>query len=187
MNTTAPAPAALKKDFEDLIALFHQLTDASNELNKLNSSLNDSHLANVRLHTDTYTALQTKIGEANAAIEVIGERNPQWFAEKANLETPYGSVKRTTSTALQVADEAITITLIKAAGREKDFLVTTTAISLESLKKLSDDELKKYGVLRKTTHNFNPEPAAIDLGKAVKAVEKSAKAAAKAAKKAVAS
>lgn len=184
MNTTAPAPAALKKDFDDLINLLDQLTDAENSINKLNGSLNDTHLANVRIHSEEYKQLQTTIGNAKAAIEVIAARNPQWFEEKKTLETPFGLVKRTSSTSLVIADEGVTITLINAAGRASDFLKTTTTISRETLEKLSDEELKKYGVARVTEYNFKPEAASVDLGKSVKAADKSAAAAAKAARKA---
>ena len=182
--TAIAVSPALKKDFEDLVNLLDRLTDVENDLAKLNASLNADHLANVRLHTDTYKHLQATAGEVKAAIEVIAARNPQWFEEKKTLETPYGLVKRTSSTSLVIPDEGVTITLIKAAGRDADFLKTTTAISREGLEKLSDEELKKYGVSRLTEYNFKPEPAGIDLGKSVKAAEKSDKAAAKAAKKA---
>jgi len=184
MTNPAPAPAGLKNDFGDLVNLLDQLTDAENDLSKLNTQLNVEHLANVRLHTDTYKRLQSLIGETEAAIQVIAARNPQWFEEKKTVETPYGVVKRTSSTSLVIADEAVTITLIEAAGRAGDFVVTTKTISREALEKLDDDELKKYGVRRETKHNYKPEAAALDLGKAVKQAEKSDKAAKKTAKSA---
>lgn len=186
MSSTAPivaAPAALKKDFDDLVALFDSLSEASNQLNSLNAQLNVDHLANVRLHTDLYKELQSKVGEIDAAIQVIAARNPQWFAKKATLETPYGQVKRTPSTKVVVADEQVSITLIKAAGRGDDFLATTTTIRKEVIELLEDDELKKYGIRRETTYNFNAKPAGVDLGKSVAAAEKTDKGAAKTVKK----
>jgi hypothetical protein len=182
----APAPTALKEDFGALVNLLADLTDAANDLQKLEASLNQDHLAAVRLHVDRYKELQTRIGQAEAALAVVAQRNPQWFEEKKTLATPYGQVKRTTSTALVIADEAATIALIRAAKREEDFLEIKTAIRKEALETLEDAELRKYGVRRETTHNFKPEPASVDLGKAVKAAEKTDKAANKTAKKAAA-
>lgn len=176
--------AALPGDFADLVNLLNKLTEAKNSLGDLNQRLNAQHLETVRNYSDEYKRLQTEIGAAEAAILVLAERNPQWFEEKKTLTTPFGEVKRTTSTSLVIPDEAVTITLIRAAKREADFLVVTTDISREALEKLDDAELAKYGVSRKTEHNFKPDGATVDLGKSVKAAEKSAAATAKAAKKA---
>jgi chromosome segregation ATPase len=179
----APAPTAKPTDFADLVSLLEKLSEVSNELAALEAQLNTNHLANVRLHTDSYKALQTQIGEIQAAIQVLAERNPQWYEKKKSVETPYGLVKRTTSTKLVIPDEAVSVTLIAAAGRADDFLVTNTTIRREVIELLGDEELKKFGISRSTTHNFNPEPASVDLGKPVKAAEKSDKAAAKTVKK----
>src|SRR4051794_30799221 len=100
---STPAPTVLKNDFSDLVNLLDDLTSASNDLAALEHDLNASHLGNVRLHSIAYKGLQTRIGNAKAAIEVIAARNPQWFEEKKTLETPFGEVKRTTSTSLVIA------------------------------------------------------------------------------------
>lgn len=181
---TAPAPSAKSSDFGDLVNLLDRLTAANNELDQLNASLNEEHLNAVRFHADKYKKLQTDIGEITAAIEIIAPRNPQWFAEKKTIDTPFGVVKRTTSTSLIIADEALSITLIEAAGRAGDFVVMTKTVSREALEDLGDDELRKFGISRKTEHNYKVAPATVELGKAVKAAEKSDKASAKTAKKA---
>lgn len=186
MNNSTPTPTAPKNDFGDLVNLLASLTEAENELRKLEASLNQDHLAAVRLHVDSYKELQTKIGEAKAAIEIISARNVQWFEERKTLATPYGEVKRTTSTKLVIADETATIALIRAARRSDDFLETRITIRREVLETLEDEELRKFGVRRETTHNYKPEPAAIDLGKAVKDAQKSEGATKKTAKKAAA-
>lgn len=181
---TIPVLAALPGDFADLVNLLNALSEAQNQISHLNQNLNTEYLETVKGYSDEYKVLQTDISAAMAAIEVIAARNPQWFEEKKTIATPFGEVKRTTSTSLVIPDEAVTITLIRAARRADDFLVTTTAISKEALEKLSDEELARYGVSRKTEHNYKPEGAKVDLGKSVKAAEKSAAAAAKTAKKA---
>jgi len=185
--TTAPAPTALKNDFADLVNLLDRLTFAENQLAKLQQTLDTQHLDTVRGHMPAYKELQTTIGECEAAIAVIAARNPQWFEEKKTVETPFGELKRTTSISLVVADPAVTMTLIKAAKREGDFIKASEELRLEVLGTLDDDALAKFGIKRLTKHNFNAAAAGVDLGKAVKAAEKSDKAAAKAAKKAGAS
>lgn len=186
MNPTVTAPTPAKNDFTDLVNLFAELTDASGEMDKLETSLNQDHLANVRLHIDTYKALQARLGAAEAAISAIAQRNPAWFEEKKTVDTPFGEVKRTTSTSLVIADEAATIALIRAAGRADDFLVMTTSVRREAIETLEDHELAKLGVRREVKHNFKPAPARLDLGKAVKAADKGPTAVKKAARAAAA-
>ena len=188
MSTTiAPTPSALKEDFTSLVNLLDRLTHAENELAKLQQVLDAQHLDTVRGHMPAYKELQTTIGECEAAIVVIAARNPQWFEEKKTVATPVGEVKRTTSVSLEIADPSVTITLVKAAKREADFIKVTEELRLEVLEALADEQLAKLGIKRVTKHNFKSGPAGIDLGKAVKQAEKSEKAAAKTAKKAGAS
>lgn len=182
MSTTAPLPTAKPSDFADMVNLLEQLSTNSIALGKLEAKLNAENLSTVREYSGEYKQLQTELSQVEAALAVIAERNPQWFAEKKTITTPFGEVKRTTSTKLEIADETATIALIRAAKRSDDFLVVTTTLNREALEKLEDDELRKFGVRRNVTHNFNPAPASVDLGKAVKAAEKSDRAAAKAAK-----
>jgi|GEM_PF-2203627 len=183
----APSPAAKPTDFADLVALLDKLTSATNQLDKLQQTLDAQHLDSVRGHMPAYKEIQQAIGECEAAIQVIAERNPQWFADKKSVGTPVGEVKRTTSISLSIADPEITKTLIKAAGRAADFIRVSEDLRVEVLETLADEELGKLGVKRITEHNYKVAAAGISLGKAVKAAEKSEKAAAKTAKKAVAS
>jgi hypothetical protein len=182
MTTTAPLPTAKPSDFADMVNLLERLSTLAVSVSKLEAKLNSENLTTVRQYADEYKALQTELGQVESALAVIAERNPQWFSEKKTITTPFGEVKRTTSTKLEIADETATIALIRSAKREEDFLVVSTALNREALENLEDDELRKFGVRRSVTHNYNPAPASVDLGKAVKAAEKSARAAAKAAK-----
>ncbi len=182
-NAIAPTPAGKPDDFASLVNLLEALTAAENNLTKLQQTLDSQHLETVRGHLPAYKELQTKVGEFEAAIEVIVTRNPQWFADKQNLATPVGAVKRTSSTKLEVADPTVTITLIKAHKRDADFIRTTEELRLEVLEGLDDEQLAKLGIKRVTTHNFKTAPKVVDLGKAVKAADKTDKAATKTAKK----
>lgn len=182
MTTTAPLPTAKPSDFADMVNLLERLSSISVTTTKLETKLNAENLATVRQYADEYKALQTELGQVESALAVIGERNPQWFDDKKTITTPFGELKRTTSKKLEIADETATIALIRAARRAEDFLVVTTTLNREALENLEDAELRKFGVRRSVTHNYNPAPASVDLGKAVKAAEKSDRAAAKAAK-----
>jgi hypothetical protein len=183
--TAIPTPAP-KNDFSDLVNLLEQLSQAENDHRVLESELNASHLAAVRLHVDRYKEIARITGETKAALEVLAARNPSWFEERQTLGTPFGELKRTSSTSLVIADEAVTIALIRAAKRQDDFLRIETHVNKEALEALGDDELAKYGVARKTTYHYKAAGAGVDLGKAVKAAEKSEGAAKKTAKRAAA-
>jgi hypothetical protein len=183
MNTTiAPTPAARPSDFADLVNLFAALTKSENNLARLQQVLDSQHLETVQGHMEAYKEIQTLIGECEAAIKVIAARNPQWFEDKKSIAMPVGELKRTTSTSIEIADEEITMTLIRNAGRAAEFIKTSHVISKEALELLKDEDLKKFGVKRVVEHNYKCAPASVDLGKAVKAADKSAKAAAKTAK-----
>lgn len=180
--TAIATTAARPSDFADLVNLLQQLTETTAALRKLEGKVTARYIDTVTDSVEEYKALQTKLSETEAALAVIAERNPQWYSEKKTVETPFGEVKRTSSTELVIADEAATIALIRAANRSEDFLRITTTVNREALESLEDDALAKLGVSRKTTHNFKPAAAKVDLGKAVKAAEKSAGAAAKTAR-----
>lgn len=174
--TAIATPAAKPTDFADLVNLLQQLTETTAALRKLEGKVTARYIDTVTDSVDEYKALQTKLSETEASLAVIAERNPQWYSEKKTVETPFGEVKRTSSTVLVIADEAATIALIRAANRSEDFLRVTTTVNREALESLEDDALAKLGVSRSTTYNFKPAAAKVDLGKAVKAAEKSNKA-----------
>lgn len=186
-NVLAPSSTARPTDFGDVVALLATLSQAEVNLAKLQQTVDADHLEAVRGHLPVYKEIQATIGDCQAALELIAARNPQWFEDKKSIATPVGELKRTTSTTIEVADPGVTMTLIKAAKREGDFIKVTEELRLEVLQTLNDEQLQKLGVKRVVTHNFKIAPIEVKLGKAVKAAEKSAKAAAATAKKAVAS
>lgn len=191
-NPSAPtgfinAPRA--GDFENVINLLAVLGEANRQLAELEREIEAGYVALVAPHRERYAKLQATIGETEAALEVISRRNQQWFTETKNIKTPYGTVKFTSSSELVVADEGIAVQLIKAlAGKdgEEQLLRTVQVLNREALEKLPDGELARYAILRKSKENFKVGTDIVDLGKAVKAADKSDKAAAKTAKKAAA-
>jgi len=125
------------------------------------------------------------VSETEAALEVIARRNPQWFGEKKSIKTPFGGVKFTSSKELVVTDENISVQLVQSlAGKDgaEKYLRTVTVLNKEALAELTDLELAKFGITRKSKENFSAETKVVKLGAAVASAEKSEKAAAKAAK-----
>jgi len=123
---------------------------------------------------DDYIEFQTKQSEAEASIELLARRNPQWFEKKKTLTTPYGSVKLTESSSIEVKNESATIALIKHLGVAEDFLRTTEELNKEALEALSDEELALYGLARKRGECCTIKPAKVELGKAIAAANKAA-------------
>lgn len=185
LDTGAPRPA----DFNDFLALIMVLGEANRRLRLLTTEIETGYLNIVDAKRDEYATLQTQIGDTEAAIEVITRRNPRWFEKSKTLGTPYGDVKYTSSTELVVADEGISIQLIKALSRDENgdsnaasYLRTKEVLNKEALEKLSDAELARFAIIRRLKENFSVNTEVIDLGKAVKTSEKNKKTAAKAAK-----
>lgn len=174
-------------DFERIVNLLSQLGEANRKLGELTRIIETEYVALVTPHRETYAALQATVTETEAALEVIARRNPQWFAEKKSVKTPFGAVKFTSSSELIVVDENISVQLIQAiAGKEGvgKYLRTVQVLNKEALEKLPDAELAKYGLGRKTKENFGADTEVVDLGKAVKAIDKSNRAANRTAAKA---
>jgi hypothetical protein len=174
-------------DFESIINLLAVLGEANRQLAALEREIEAGYVALVTPHRERYAKLQATVSETEAALEVISRRNQAWFAESKNVKTPYGVVKFTSSSELVVADEGISVQLVKAlAGKdgEANLLRTVQVLNREALEKLTDGELARFAIVRKTKENFKVGTTVVDLGKAVAAADKSAAAAAKAAKKA---
>lgn len=170
-------------DFDNAINLLAVLGEARRRLDVLEREIEEGYLAIVADKRERYAKLQSTISETEAALEVIARRNQVWFADAKTVKTPYGAVKFTSSKELVVANEEASIVLIEAAGRP-ELLRRKTELNREALAELDDAELAKFGLARKAKENLKVVTDVVDLGKAVKSVEKSEKNAAKAATKA---
>lgn len=191
-TTTASASATFVDspragDFESVVNLLAVLGEANRQLDALTREIETGYIELVKPKREHYAKLQGTITETEAALEVIARRNPQWFAEKKSVTTPFGGVKFTASRELIVADEGISVQLIRAlAGAEgaEKYLRTVQVLNKEALEDLDDAALARFGIVRKQKENFGASTEVVNLGKAVKAADKSDKAAAKAAKSA---
>lgn len=176
-------------DFENVVNLLAVLGEANRQLESLTREIESGYIGLVNPHRARYAKLQGTVSETEAALEVIARRNPQWFDDKKSVTTPFGGVKFTKSTELVVADENISVQLVLAlAGRDgaAKYLRTVQVLNKEALDELGDAELAKFGIVRKSKENFKAATDVVNLGKAVKAAERTEKNAAKAAKKAAA-
>ncbi len=175
--------APQKGDFESAINLLNVLGDARRELAQLTSEIETGYLALVTEKRDTYAKIQSTVSEAEAALEVIARRNQGWFADKKSVTTPYGSVKFKASSEIVVPNEEASVVLVRKAKRS-ELLRVTIELNREALQELPDEELAKFGIVRRAKENLTVDTEVIDLGKAVKAADKTNANAAKAAKKA---
>lgn len=186
MNTITPDTlinAPRNGDFESAINLLAVLGEARRMLDDMEREIERGYLELVAGQRERYAKIQSTISETEAALEVIARRNQSWFSDAKTVKTPYGAVKFTSSKELVVANEEASIVLIKAAGR-KELLRETVELNREALAELDDVELATFGLARKPKENLKVDTNVVNLGKAVKTVEKSEKNAAKAAKKA---
>lgn len=176
-------------DFESVVNLLAVLGEANRQVADLTREIEEGYVALVKPQRERYAKLQGTITETEAALEVIARRNPQWFDEKKSVKTPFGGVKFTSSSELVAADEGISVQLILAlAGKDnaEKYLRTVQVLNKEALDELPDAELAKFGIVRKSKENFKAATDVVDLGRAVKAADKSEKSAAKAARGAAA-
>lgn len=175
-----------KDDYQNLIDLLAVLTEATNRIAAIQIQANDEFLECIDEHKPEFAALQSKITEAEAALELIARRHPEWFKDGKTVKCPYGSVSlKSNPPKLEVGHEEWTIDLIEKAGDDAKakFLRQRTELNLEALSELSDDDLAKFRIKRVQGDRFEAKPAKIDMGKAVKESEATAAAAEKKAKR----
>lgn len=174
MSTKKPAAKIVKlpeeitasSDYKNLVDLFAVLAEAQDQKITLQASLNQASRELIDEHRKEIVELETTITQADSAIEVICRRHPEWFEKVKTLKTPYGAASFRKSSELVAPSEDATIALIKASGRAADFIRVTEDLDREALEKLSDEELGKLGLFRKTEDKFAAKPAKVDLGKA---------------------
>lgn len=162
-------------DFNNLVRLLAIFSEGTNRNTEMQAEIDKARLHVADEFLDDYAENQKAITAAEAAIEVIVTRNPHWFEKRKTLKTPYGEVKVTPGTRLEIASEDATIRLIKASDKETFFIRVTEELDRESLEKLDDKGLAEYGIVRKKTQGLKITPATVDLGEAVKQSQEAAK------------
>lgn len=160
------------ESFANLTSLLAVYSEASIRLAELQATV-DSHLLEaVDDERAEYVRAQTAQAEAEAAIKKLAEAHPEWRDGRA-IKTPYGTVKFTKATTLDVSNPEASITLIKSVYRKDSdaYIRTSEELNLETLETLSDDDLTRLGIVRVTKDSITIKPAKVDMGKAAKKAE----------------
>ncbi len=185
-------------DFKKLVELLSTLSNATNQLEKLQNGANGKFLKLVDRKRDEYSRLQATITQTENELEQLAVKHPEWFGEKRSIKTPFGTVTFHSSSALDIENEELSVALIKheieraeqslihtdgSAAREaliarleklKGCIRTVEELDKESLEKLDDAELKTFKIGRNQKNNFAAKPLKLDLGKAIKESEPAA-------------
>ncbi len=173
MSKTPPIDTE-SSDYKNLVELLGVFSEATNRLDELQTQANRDFLEIADEHRKEYTALQEKISAAESAIKEVVARNPGWFEKRKSAVTPYGTVKLTSGTKLEVADTEVTVALLLKHGTvDRDFDVSLyvrnePVLRLEALETMDDAMLEKFKIKRVTTSGVKLEAARVDLGEALK-------------------
>lgn len=171
--TTPKTESATAADYKNLIDLLAIVAEGSARLGELENGLHQDYLDLVDARRKDYTSLQFAIGKAEEGIEALALSNPAWFEKSKTIKTPYGSVSFRKSTKLDVKNEEVSILLLEQLGQDGlPFIRTNKALNLEALEKLDDSELERLRIKRVSAESLTIKPSKVDLGKAVKSVEK---------------
>lgn len=164
-------------DFKNMCDLLGVFSEGTAQLKAMQGEMDSMLLSLIDDKKSEYATLQKAVTEAETGLEVIALRHPEWFTEKRSIKTPFGTVKFSRSTVLEIKNEELTIELVrsqlvsnseKPLETEAQFIRQVEALDREALEKLDDDALKRLKVRRVAKDNFSVVAATIDLGKAVK-------------------
>ena len=171
---TAQMSAVQTADFENMVRLLSVLTESTNQLNALQNEANEGLLEILDDGISTYAKLQQAATEAESALELIARKHPEWFEVKKSIKTPYGTLKFTESTVIEIPNEEVTLILIDNESRADatfdpaKFKREVITVNVEALEGLDDVTLARLRCKRVTKQNFKVTPATLDMGKAIK-------------------
>jgi|SRR5581483_3189614 hypothetical protein len=171
-DNTATAADQASADYKNMVDLLAVYSEATNRLEELQTQANRDFMECIDEHKPEYAMLQEKLNQAEAALEKLGLKHPEWFGKKKSIKTPYGAVKFHKATKLVVPNEEATLLLIEREGeKDEEFMATYTrkvvSLDLEALAKLDDEELARFRIKRVTEEKFSVEAASVDMGKAI--------------------
>jgi hypothetical protein len=168
--------AAASQDFARLAELQQAHTKATTALEKLEVQMNEQSQKSASAFATDYVVLQEAVTKLDAEITALFSRHPEWRDGKS-VKTPFGEVAQRTVTTLEIANPAVTVTLIEARGKAEPgfdaelFLRREVSPNVEALEGLPDAELAKLGVSRVKTEKITVKPAKVSVAKAVKAAK----------------
>lgn len=156
--------------YEGLISLLAVFTDADNRLNKIQTQANEALIDTLDGAKREFAELQAARDGAEAEIKDLAKRHPEW-CDGRTIKTPYGTVKFTRTTSLEIANPEVTLALIKASP-DAEFRVrairTIEEPAKEALEALDEASLAKLAVRRVATDSITVKAAKVDMGKAGK-------------------
>jgi len=162
------------EDFKEMVNLLSIFSEADIRLKALECVVNEELLETIDEHKPEYAELQEALMKAETAVEVIVRRHPEWFADRKNIKTPFGTPKlHSSSKCVPVNDEA-TVKLLRAEEKvdptfkADDYIRKMEVPNLEALEGMDDAKLARFMVKRVKEEKFSIQPAKVDLGKAVK-------------------
>lgn len=170
-NTQSADPQS--QDFQTLVNLLSDYTEATHFLTELEGVIGQQMKDVIDQHKTAYARMQKLLTTSERELEIIATRHPEWFTEKKGVKTPYGTVKFTRSTVLEIKNEELSLELIRrdAHGLTLDpenLIRTRDELDREALEDLSDEQLKAFKIRRIPKENFSVVAAKVDMGKAVK-------------------
>lgn len=157
--------------YEALIDLLAVFTDADNRLAKIQTQANEALIDTLDAAKKEYAELQAARDGAEREIKDLAQRHPEWLADSRTIKTPYGSVKFTETTSLEIPNPEVTLTLIRALPDDelKNRLIRTVEEpAREAMETMKDDELASLGVRRVKTDSVSVKAARVEMGKAGK-------------------
>ncbi len=177
MKKTEQETTQVSSDYLQLLDMLNVVATSTTRLAEMQAAIDQDMIDAVNEHKDTYADLQTAISDATAALEAICLAHPEWFKEKKSVKTLFGSVGFRDIPSLEIPCEEITLALLENAADQEPMsgielaVKTVKTINREVLEKLTDAELARFRVTRRTGKSFSVKPAKVELGKAVSAGE----------------
>jgi hypothetical protein len=132
--TAKPKKIETTEDFQEMINLLAVFTAATNQLNDLQSEANEDMLEWLDTAKGEYASLQETLTKAEAALEIIARRHPEWFQTKKSIKTPYGVVKLTSSTSLEIPNEEATLVRMELKKERSQILAEAAAVKAKSFR-----------------------------------------------------
>lgn len=162
------------KDFEFLVSMLADYSDASHRLEGLENTINRQVLEVVQQHKQEYAHLQTLLIDVEETIKNVIRVNPAWFGKGRTIKTPVGTVSVKKTSKLEASNEELSIELLRHEA-EKDsefpfnkYVRTREELNKESLEPEDDVFLKKFRIHRIEGESVTIKPAKVDTSKVTK-------------------
>ena len=153
--------------YKGLIGLLAVYSDASNRLAELQARADASLLETVDGERKEWAELSAAFEQADKAIKDLVAKHPEW-TEGRTIKTPYGQVRFTRTTKLDVPSPETTVSLIRAKLKDADpeqYIRVKEEPNLDALGTLDKSTLARLGIIWQEFDSISIKPAKVDLGK----------------------